>query len=460
MTKMVKYIKRVALIGLLVASWNLYSQVEEVPIDDTLNRAGFEQVTDEFQNHFFEALAQRAIGNYQKAIDILSALEKLKGSRKTAVYFELAENYMGLENTAQAEAYFLKALQTKPRDRSILSELYRLYDQTQNYTKAIEIAQKLVSFDIEYYQDLAQLYFRQKQYQSALQALDHIADKKGRSSFRNALRRQIYREATHPKKLIAGLQQKIKSQPDNLLNYADLSYLYLKNHQPDQALTIAKELLNKKADNLPAQIVLYQVYLQKGAHKKAVDAMKILLNNKMTGNEVKKTVVKDFVKLVKKHPEYRDELVWILGKESSVGHQSNQQLGTYYIGKDNAKALVYLEKALQETPHQYDLIKTTLLLQIKVGEFQKALALSQQAASIFPAQAFLYLMQGTAANGLQNYKSALQSLQMGVDFVVENPKLKVDFYRALVKTYEGLNQSKAAAKYQQKIEVLKKKISK
>src|SRR5699024_1561753 len=160
--------------------------------------------------------------------------------------------------------------------------------------------------------------------------------------------------------------------PDNMDNYSDLILLYNRLGRQKEAFDTAKTLLDKEPEAVEANLGLYAYYLEQGKNKKAVTAMKALLKDDDLDKDIKKQIIKQFSKLVKTHSEYEDDLIWALGEESSGGHQSNQQLGEYYLGNDNAKALSYFEKALNETPTNFKLIKQTLTLQVKENHYGAA----------------------------------------------------------------------------------------
>ena len=75
-----------------------YAQVDfnKTPDDDLGN------VEDEFQEYFFEALKQKGIENYDRAVDALQKCLNLD-SQSPVIYFELGKNYNKLKNFGAAE---------------------------------------------------------------------------------------------------------------------------------------------------------------------------------------------------------------------------------------------------------------------------------------------------------------------------------------------------------------------
>lgn len=447
------------LLGLLCFPLNSFAQAENNSIHDTINQDDLGNVSDKFQENFFRALTQSAIENHENAITALLVCEK-SNPEEAVVYFELGKNYFALKNYAQAESNLLKASKKKPDNRAILTTLYEVYYQTKNYPEAIKVTKQLTTFDLNYYENLANIYLLNQEYAPALKALDKIEAKKGENDHRSALRRQIFEQAPDKNVPITYLKNKIKEHPENTQSYVDLIYVYSADDQLEKAYQTARQLQKIHPDAPEAHLALYKVYQQRGEEANAVESMKIVLQSDAIGNDIKENVIKDFTAFVKKHPQYESDLVAVLGEESSEGNQSNQQLGEYYIGKDNAKAISFFKKALGETPNNFKLIKETLVLEVSENQFADAQKLAKRALDIFPSQPILYLLRGVSENGLQDYKAAEESLNIGVDFVIDNPKMEADFYDQLSKAYQGLGNSKKASEFQQKAEKIQKQKTK
>ena len=95
------------LIGLLLVSFRVSSQKEEEATDDLGN------VSDTFQEHFFEALKQKGIENYGRAVDALQKCLTIN-DKLPFIYFELGKNYNKLKNFGAAEDNLKKAISMQP----------------------------------------------------------------------------------------------------------------------------------------------------------------------------------------------------------------------------------------------------------------------------------------------------------------------------------------------------------
>lgn len=441
-------------VGILNFPLGSYAQKDIEDSQEQINKDDLGNNQDAFQEVFFEALTQKAIENHEKAISALQKAKDLK-PKEPVVYFELGKNYGALKQYPQAEKNLLKALELKPNTQSILVELYEVYYRTHNHQKAIATAKKLTKFDLNYYEDLANLYVLTKEFKKALAALDKIDSQQGNSKYRNSLRRKIYTESKDNEAYTAYLKEKIANDPENTKHYLNLIYFYSENQQVEAAFKVAKQLQEIHPDAAEAHLALYKMYIEEDKPEKAIESMQMVLKSENIDEDVKKKVVTDFTAFVKENPSYQSELVKTLGEELNYGEQSSKQLGQYYIGKDNEAAISAFKKALDSNPNDFQVIKQLGLLLVEEEKYEEVVALTNKKMALFPSQPILYLLQGVANNRLGENKKAIEVLEMGVDMVLDNPKMQADFYTQLRLANKKLNNLKAAEKYKQKAESLK-----
>ncbi|WNW01150.1 hypothetical protein RRF68_09090 [Tenacibaculum sp. HL-MS23] len=91
-----------------------------------------------------------------------------------------------------------------------------------------------------------------------------------------------------------------------------------------------------------------------------------------------------------------------------------------------------------------------LLNELTTSNHVDLLKYSEQGLTLFPAQPFVYLMNGKALNNTKKYKKALQSLQNGIDFVIDNNEIEAKFYTEMARAYQKLNNPKKANLFKSK----------
>ncbi len=426
---------------------------QEINIDD------LGDVSDEFQENFFEALKQKAITNYEKAITALEKCIEID-PRLNFLYGELGKNYAALKKYDLAATNFKKVLEEQPNDRFVLEQLFEVYFTQGNYTSATEVVEKLVAFDIIYKEQLANLYFLDKKYDKALTMLNSLIDEIGTDKYREQLRKKITLKISNPNSQIARLEQKIADSPKEEQNYLNLIYLYSKNNQKEKAFETAEKLLKKKPKSKLVHLALYKFYLDDGAIDKAIKSMKIALSSDELEGDSKYKVINDFLIFVDKNPGYEKELIEITNvfSDDTGSTKVFTEIGNYFYEKDKKElALNYYERGIKDSFQSFDVLRKVLLLQLDLKRYEKAKEGSTLAIELYPSQPILYLVNGVSLVHLTNYEEAIDILSVGIDYVIDDLKMESDFYNQIAEAYLKKGDTVKAAQYKEKSLQLKKK---
>jgi tetratricopeptide (TPR) repeat protein len=117
---------------------------------------------------------------------------------------------------------------------------------------------------------------------------------------------------------------------------------------------------------------------------------------------------------------------------------------------DKEKSLNFYKKGIKSDSDNYGLLKNTILLQIDIKKYEAAIALSTFGLEMFPAQPLLYLVNGVANNELKNADQAIEILETGLDYLLDDPKMECDFYQQLAIAYSLKGNTKKAKLYYKK----------
>lgn len=436
------------LIGILWVPIDAYAQ-DNPPTDDLGN------VSDYFQENFFEALKQKGIENYELALNALDKAEdaaKDDPENKAVVYFEKGKNLSALKRYEEAENNYNLVLEWSPEKIEVLEALYDMYYDDKNYDAAIPLVEKLILQDSDYKEDLANLYHRTQQYDKALILLDEIDEDWGESNYRNALRSQIYRVTGNTSKAISKLEEKIDKNPKSEQEYLNLIFLYSEEGNVDKAFETAKELVKQKPNSQLVHLALYKFYLEDGASEEAINSMNIVFSSNQIERKSKNRVIEDFLLFTKTNPSYKTEIDGLITKGlTEENSHVYLLLGDYYLSEgDKEKSLNFYKKGIDNDLDNYGLLKNTILLQIEVEKYEDAIALSAFGLEIFPAQPLLYLVNGVANNELKNGDQAIEILETGLDYLFDDPKMEYDFYQQLTIAHTLKGNTKKAKLYHKK----------
>lgn len=123
---------------------------------------------------------------------------------------------------------------------------------------------------------------------------------------------------------------------------------------------------------------------------------------------------------------------------------------------NNKSASIENLKKIYSKKKEYTILQEILNKEFSSKLFKMLYNDSKEGLELFPAQPFLYKMNGLALINLKKYNEAITVLTIGIDFVVDDIRLEASFYELLSKSYEGLNNKAEALKYKQKAESLRK----
>lgn len=420
-----------------------------------VNPEEVETVDNEFENNFYEALKQKAIENYDKAI---VSLEKClqKEPNNPEIHYQLGVNYLNQKNYVEAENAFQKAVDLEPKQRWYWNGLYDVYYQTRNFNKSIPIVEKLVTFDVNMKEDLVSLYMTTQQFDKAKTVIDDIESKGTLSKAMESYQMQIQsmQKGVPPK--VTDLEAAIKSNPKAEQNYIDLIYQYSTTNQEEKAFETAL-LLEKEIPNSDlAHVSLVKFHINANDIPKATESYKRVVKSSKIDFKIKHRVLNEFLIFATKNTQLLTEIDNTLTYfDNTVGMDVNKELGKFFYNKNNFElAQKYIEKS-----NEKDIEAIDLLLNIYDfnKQFEKMAKKSEEYIDLFPTKANLYYYAGKGNNNLKNFKKAKDFLDMGIDYVIEDSNLEAGFCKQFIFCADGLSDAKLKQIYQKRLDALSKK---
>jgi tetratricopeptide (TPR) repeat protein len=435
--------KRLVVYGLLFGMFSIPNIV--VAQEEPNNIA---VIDDGFQDHFYEALKQKSIENYDKAIQSLERCKEIQ-PENAVVYFELGKNYLSQKKYKDAYDNFEKVTQMDPQNRWAWVGMYDVCYDTHDYNQAIVIVQKLVEFKAEYKEDLTSLYMNTQQFDKALELINELNEKVGKSDKRELYKADILKDAKYQSAEKNNLLDQIKKFPKEESNYIALIYMYSQSNQEEKALEIAKKLEAAIPTSDWAQVSLFKFHLNNNDGDNAVKAMNIALPSKKIDAKIKHRMLNEFLIFAKNNPKYEADL------DKAIAYFDNdkdvkvaKEIGKFYYAKAAwPKAVKYFEMHLKSNPED---METLLLLLQSYTENQQFEVLAKKAddlTQLYPTQPQFYYYAGLAYNQTGNFKKAASTLETGLDFVIDDTALEINFNIQLGEAFNALGDLKKKEKY-------------
>ena len=441
--------KHIAFIVFLLFSFGNQLFAQQNPEDIALEE-------NKTEDYFFEALAQRGIENYDKAIvAIQKCLEK--EPKNPAFLYELGKNQLDAKDYVAAEITFKSAVEIDNKQRWYWNGLYDVYYETKNFDKAIGVVQKLIEFDPNMREDLVSLYMNTDQKEKALYLLKEMEASSHLTKTMEfyKLKLESSKEFASPKK--ETLEKGIKEHPKYEQNYIDLISLYLSFNQEEKAFEVARVLEKEIPNSDWAHVSLVKFYLASNDGINASKSMfKVLMNSKID-LKIKHRVFNEFLIFAVKNPPFFtdvDAAIPYFDNDSEIA-VAKEVAKFFWKKSDLDKAIYYFEIAIKKSPDDIESLNYFLEVLQQKQDYQRLVVKATECIELFPTQPNYYFYAGLGYNQLKNYKKAKENLENGLDFVIEDLKLEANFYEQLVISCEFLNDLKAKQLYASKLKQIK-----
>ena len=316
-----------------------------------------------------------------------------------------------------------------------------------------DIYKKLVAAypnSLSYNYELAIIHFENKNYNESLATLQQLQKQVGVNENVSFLKNHIYYEQKRFDAIQLELKNLSRAFPDSA-KYSDmLAEFYLKFNQPNKALAMYKDVLEKDSVNSNAIVGISWIY---GKLEKYDIGFPYLLRNLDNENITfeRKLKVANLYLEAKKNRLTEDSIVIIyetlINDYELTGDFLSKYIAYLYLRKDLMNAEKYALMAINKFPGNYnswDYYFNVLLVLNRPEALNKY---SKKGLEYFPNHGSVYFYCGYSYFLLKDYKNAVDYLEMGLDYVVENEDLEMQFYLTLAESYHSIGKHKNSDKY-------------
>lgn len=425
-----------------------------------VSRDDLGDVSDQFQESFFEALAQQAIENPEKAISALQKCLDLDQSNFAALFL-MGKNQAQIDDLQSAESHFKKALkQAEPEQgKYVHVHLYKLYIAHKEFQNAIAEAQILAVQNSDYQRELINLYHITDQFDKALEQIQLYDQKFGYSEARDQQRMAIYKANNAEDAALTYFKKRIDTNPQDRSAYKFLNRIYLSRNAFEKVIALSKKAekeLPEFAAILPPLTLAYIKTEQTDLAKKYA---RKTLNNPMIAEKEKVEVINAYRVLAEKNVAIKRDLIDLLDQAmtSEKNTSSQAELGNFYKDKDPEKALDHYRKALRNKPNDFKLYKEILNLELYLGKFEEARKTSRKALDVYPSQGVFYYTNAVALFELDAIEDALNQLDVSLSLLIEDAQLELQIHKLYLTIYQAQNNTEKSAFHQKEIQLLKEK---
>jgi len=415
-------------------------------------------VNDDFQEAYYESLKQKGIENYDKAIIFLEKCLELQ-PENAVINHELGRNYFLFKQYTTAEKYYIKATQIEPKNKWYWIDLYEVYYETKNYNQGILTLQKIIPLDKNYKEDLTSLYMYTRQFDKAMLMINELDESEGKTERRNQYRAEISKQSGTNVGNKSDLEKAIEQNPLNEENYLTLITKYSDNNQEEKARLIVEKLKKNIPNSDWGQVFSFKYFINDNKGSEAFQALEKVLQSKKVDKKIKFKMYNEFLIFAMKNPTFEPELnKATLYFEGDPDFDVHKEIGKFYYKKKNWElAVKNLEKTFKVNSNDLETNIFLLASYEEVTNYQAMQKMAIELVDTYPNQPEYYFFAARANYELKNLKKANEFLEIGLDYVIENRDLEIDFLNLLSQVSKDLGNTQKANDYLARITSLKNK---
>ncbi len=271
-----------------------------------------EENIDEFQEHFFEALKQRGIENYDRAIDELLKCKKIDDNASVA--FELGKNYYSQKDYDQAKESFQSAVNKKPQNQWYLLGLFNTQVKLNERDDAFATGKKIIYLNPKFREDVAKLHINRQEYKKALKQLEKLQKEAGLTPTAARMKEMLEKrmEKKQPSEDVADV---IKQTPKPRVRGDGKILDQIKDALQTKSYQAAIRLAKNGLSDFPSQPKLY-LYNAKALnalneYKKAIEMLEIGLDYIIDDAPLEKEFYQTFIVAYKKMGNAKKEKYYL-----------------------------------------------------------------------------------------------------------------------------------------------------
>jgi predicted Zn-dependent protease len=112
---------------------------------------------------------------------------------------------------------------------------------------------------------------------------------------------------------------------------------------------------------------------------------------------------------------------------------------------------IIVEKQVTDKSDPVTALRTQIEELLSRSDYKGMLAVSKEALDSYPLQPYFYFAYGTALNNTGDTNKAIEVLESGLDYLLDDGQLESNLYRELSKAYNKIGNTQKANEYLNKI---------
>jgi len=437
------------------AQWKSY-----YPENKSKNNKEVKAVIDKnnfkFNNYFFSALKEKSLENYEEALDLFQKCIKIDNN-KAVPYYESAMINKDLGRFNLAVEQIKIAVDLDLDNRWYELHYAEALFANRDFKSASVVYKKLIlkepgNQDLFFL--LADMYIYDNDFLKAIEVYDDLELIKGIDKMISMQKHKLYMQLEKRYYAVKELKNLVEKFPNDIEALEILSEAYLLNDDKEKAFDIFKKLAIIAPENGRIHLTLADYYRDQGDNTKSFEELKLAFKSIKLSVDVKVRILASYFQLLAVNKTMKEQ-AYTLVKLLMQSHPNDVKPKALYAD------ILYADNRFNEAKEQYLIVlennKTesqvwsqVLFIQAEQSDFEGMLKTSEEALTYFSTEPLFYYFNGVANKWFKNYDDAIISLNMGVEFVLDNSILLLEFYSSLADSYHATKQHKLSDDYYEK----------
>ena len=409
-----------------------------------------------FNSHLFKALKAKSLENYEEALEQFQKCIKID-EKQAVPFYESALINKRLGNFSLAVEQAKIAIEISVDNRWYQINYAEVLFANQNFKSAAIEYKKLLIKEPEnrqFYLLLSDMYLYDNNFLKAIEVYDDLEHTRGIDKMVSMQKHKLYMQLEKMKPAIKELENLLEKFPDEIDVLEILSEVYLLNDEKEKAFDIFKQLAIISPENGRIHLTLADYYRDKADNMKSFQELKLAFKSIKLDIDVKVRILSSYFQLLDVDSTMKEQ-AYTLAKLLIESHPNEVKANAIYAD------LLYTDNYFNEAKEQYLIVlekdKTksqvwsqVLFIQAEYNDFVGMLSTSEEALTYFSTDPLFYYFNGIASKWFKNYDQAINSLNMGVEFIFDNQMLLLEFYSSLADCYHATKEHELSDDYYEK----------
>ena len=416
----------------------------------------------QYKNYFYSALKQKALENYTQAINFFEKCIKLD-KKRAAAYYEVSKIYSYQEKFSESLKYARTSYELSPTNKWYALFYAENLFSNKKFYESIIVYKNLIKQDVNnesYYIELALCYIYNNDLRSAIKTYNSLEDLKGINFYTSTQKYKIYLELEDLKNAARELELFLEENPYDIQVYEMLSDCYVLDNNFEKAFEVLKKLSELDPSAAGVHLTLSDFYFQNGNIENYQKELKLAFTSKKLDAQTKIRKIVPLLTQVFESDSSNLNFVLELCEILVETHPEDEMCNYIYADllrstNNLEKSITHYKKVVEINPNQQDAWLDLLFLELQKKMTGDLIIDSEIAIELFPTNATFYYLNALSYYLTEEYHKAIESINIGVHFVVDNPTLSSEMFSVLGNSYNEIKDYENSDKsYEKSLEYL------